>query len=113
MHCMTSKDPDTVSEQPKRNPPQITTFPHPVQNITLSSTEQRVYLQLSLEFQIIIDNAPSFQMGAYEWNLILPSRLQSYALTKEGWESLSSIGDSCDELQSQIALLVDEYTQLH
>ena len=49
-------------------------------------------------------------MGAYQWNLILPSRLQSYALTGEAWEKLSAIGDGCDELQSQIAQLVEEYT---
>ena len=107
---MTFEDTDAVSEQPRRNFPKITVFPLPVQNINLSRTEQRVYLQLSLEFQIILDDAPSFQMGAYQWNMILPSRLQTYALTEEGWETLSSIGDECDELQDQIALLVEEYT---
>ena len=107
---MIFEDTDAVSEEPRRNFPKITAFPQPVQNITLSSTEQRVYLQLSLEFQIILDEAPSFQMGAYQWNLILSSRLQNYALTEEAWETLSGIGDECDELQGQLALLVEEYT---
>ena len=107
---MSFEDPDAISEKPKRNLPKISNFPPPVQNIALSDTEQRVYLQLSVEFQIILDAAPSFQMGAYEWNLILPSRLQSSALTEDAWESLSEVGDECDELQSQITQLVEEYT---
>jgi len=107
---MSSEDPNAVSEQPRRNLPKITAFPPPVPDITLTSTEQRVYLQLSLEFQIILEDAPSFQMGAYQWNLILPSRLQSYALTEETWERISSVGDGCDELQNQIAKLIEEYT---
>jgi len=107
---MSFEDPDAISEQPKRRLPKITQFPLPIQNIPLSSTEQRVYLQLSLEFQLILDDAPSFQMGAYQWNLILPSRLQSYALTEEDWERLSSLGDDSDELQSQINLLMEAYT---
>ena len=107
---MSFEDPDASSEQPRRNVPKIANFPPPVPNIGLTSTEQRVYLQLSLEFQIILEDAPSFQMGAYQWNLVLPNRLQSYALTEEAWERLSSIGDDCDELQSQIAKLIEEYT---
>lgn len=110
MFSMSFDDPDEVSEEPRRNFPKITAFPPPVPNIALSDTEQRVYLQLSIEFQMILEDAPSFQMGAYQWNLVLPSRLQSYALTEETWERLSSIGDSCDELQDQIALLMKEYT---
>ena len=107
---MSFEDPDAISEQPKRNLPKITNFPPPVPNIPLSDTEQRVYLQLSLEFNLILDDAPSFQMGAYQWNLILPSRLQSYALTEEAWERLSAVGDNSEELQNQIAKLVEEYT---
>ena len=110
MFCMSFEDNDAASEQPRRNLPKITTFPPTIPNIALSDTEQRVYLQLSLEFQLILEDAPSFQMGAYQWNLVLPSRLQSYALTAEAWEKLSTVGDNCDELQSQIALLVEEYT---
>ncbi len=110
IHSMSFEDPDVISENPKRNLPKITNFPPPVPNIALSDTEQRVYLQLSLEFHIILDDAPSFQMGAYEWNLLLPSRLQYYALTEDAWERLSAVGDECDELQNHIALLIEEYT---
>ena len=103
-------DPDAVAARPKRTLPTITNFPPPVPNIGLSSTEQRVYLQLSLEFQIILDEAPSFQMGAYEWNLLLPSRLRDFALTEDAWEKLSAIGDNSDELQEQINQLVETLT---
>jgi hypothetical protein len=107
---MSFEDPDAISEKPKRNLPTIRNFPPPVPNIALTDTEQRVYLQLSVEFHIILDDAPSFQMGAYEWNLILPSRLQSFALSEDAWVRLSEVGDNCDELQTQIAQLVEEYT---
>jgi len=106
---MSFEDPNAFSERPKRKLPKITHFPLPIKNIPLSSTEQKLYLQLSLEFQMILENAPSFQMGAYQWNLILPSRLQSYALTEDAWERLSLIGDDSDELQNQINLLFEDY----
>lgn len=93
----------------KRKMPIIKVFPSPVKTSELSPTEQRVYLQLSLEFSLILEEAPSFQMGAYQWNLILPDRLQTFAMTADAWERLSSLGDNNDELQNQLADLVDNY----
>ena len=72
---MSFDDPDAVTNPQKRILPTIRNFPPPIPNIELTGTEQRVYLQLSLEFNIILDDAPSFQMGAYEWNLLLPRRI--------------------------------------
>jgi len=80
----------------------------PIKDCELSATEQKVYLALSLEFQLILDKAPSFQMGAYHWNQILPDRLQKYGLTEEAWEKISNIGDNCEPLQEELAKLVDE-----
>jgi hypothetical protein len=99
------------SEILKRKMPVIPNdaFPPPLKDIALTATEQRVYLQLSLEFSLILDEAPSFQMGAYQWNLILPHRLQAFALTTESWEKLSSIGDNSNELQEQLADLVERF----
>jgi hypothetical protein len=37
-------------------------------NRTLTPTERKVYLELSREFQKVLDAAPSFQMGIYQWN---------------------------------------------
>ncbi len=92
-----------------RKIPLITSFPPTIENCELTPTEQRVYLQLSLEFSLILDEATSFQMGAYEWNLILPERLQTFALTADAWERLSTIGDSSEELQNQLTDLVTQH----
>lgn len=106
---MSSEDPLDESQLKNRKMPLISAFPPPVDSSELSPTEQRVYLQLSLEFSIILEEAPSFQMGAYQWNLILPTRLQTFALTAEAWEKLSALGDSSDELQAQLTDLVEQY----
>jgi hypothetical protein len=75
----------------------------------LTPTEKKVYLELSLEFQKVLDDAPSFQMGAYQWNQILPDRLQKYALTSEAWERISSIGDYDDEIQEELSKLIEDF----
>ncbi|MFX0183724.1 MAG: hypothetical protein ACFE95_11630 [Candidatus Hodarchaeota archaeon] len=74
----------------------------------LTPTEKKVYLELSLEFQKVLDDAPSFQMGAYQWNQVLPDRLQKYALTSEAWERISSIGDNDDKIQEELSKLVED-----
>jgi hypothetical protein len=83
-------------------------FPPPIEHEELSPTEQRVYLQLSLEFQRMLDEAPSFQMGAYQWNQALPEFLQRYALTSDVWERISEIGDKNEEIQIQLNDLIKE-----
>ncbi len=103
------EDSEDEAKLKNRKMPLITSFPTPVDPCELTPTEQRVYLQLSLEFSLILDEAPSFQMGAYQWNLVLPSRLQKFALTTEAWEKLSSLGDSSEELQTQLADLVERH----
>ena len=99
----------TDSKPLQRKMPIISSFP-PTVDSELTPTEQRVYLQLSLEFSLILDNADSFQMGAYEWNLILPERVRTFALTIETWERISAIGDECEELQNQLADLIAQYS---
>ncbi|PWI47689.1 hypothetical protein CEE45_10510 [Candidatus Heimdallarchaeota archaeon B3_Heim] len=106
---MSFEEPVDEASLKKRKMPLINTFPPPVDSSELTPTEQRVYLQLSLEFSIILEEAPSFQMGAYQWNLILPSRLQTFALTTETWEKLSALGDGSEELQAQLADLVEQF----
>ncbi|MFX1505741.1 MAG: hypothetical protein ACFFDC_06455 [Promethearchaeota archaeon] len=83
-------------------------FPPPIKHSELSPTEQRIYLQLSLEFQKVLDDAPSFQMGAYQWNQALPIILQRYAITSEVWERISEIGDQDSNLQAQLNQLMEE-----
>ncbi|MHA2297218.1 MAG: hypothetical protein ACXAEU_04840 [Candidatus Hodarchaeales archaeon] len=87
---------------------QARVWPEPLENVELPPTEQKVYLQLSLEFHKILEDAPSFQMGAYQWHQILPDRLQEYGLTIEVWERISSVGDNSDDLQDQLAKLIEK-----
>ncbi|MHA1941025.1 MAG: hypothetical protein ACW99F_05430 [Candidatus Hodarchaeales archaeon] len=107
---MSFDDPDALPNVDSRKMPIITSFPTPIVNSSLTATEQRVYLQLSLEFSLILEDAPSFQMGAYQWNLILADRLQTFALTGETWERLSSLGDEDEELQKQLNELIEQFS---
>ncbi|MFX0015030.1 MAG: hypothetical protein ACFFB2_07905 [Promethearchaeota archaeon] len=79
-----------------------------LKQLDLTPTEQKLYLQLSLEFQIIMDGAPSFQIGAYKWNKVLPQRLEMYGITQEEWERISAVGDNNDEIQDQLVQLVEK-----
>jgi len=90
------------------NLPSSIIFPSPITEVELTPTEQKLYLQLSIEFQKVLDDSPSFQMGAYQWNQILPDRLQHYGLTIETWERISTIGDNSDEIQDQLNEMIDQ-----
>ncbi|MFQ5978220.1 MAG: hypothetical protein ACE5OZ_08830 [Candidatus Heimdallarchaeota archaeon] len=72
-------------------------------NRILTLTERKMYLELSREFQKVVDDAPSFQMGIYQWNQNLADHLQRYGLTSEAWEQIALIGDHDDELQKELS----------
>jgi len=74
-------------------------------------TEQKIYLQLSLEFRIIIDRATNYQDGMRNWTLVLPERLQSYGLTREVWDRISAQGDRDARLQEQLRILIRKIFQ--
>lgn len=101
----------TMDNAPKKIsfnvPTYLSSFPD-LKKLDLTPTEQKLYLQLSLEFQIIMDGAPSFQMGAYKWNKVLPERLEMYGIAFEEWERISSIGDNNEEIQDQMQELVEK-----
>ena len=90
------------------NAPTYMDFLPTLKKSDLTSTEQKLYLQLSFEFQIVLDNSPSFQMGAYKWYQMLPKRLEKYGITNEEWERISTIGDNCDEIQDQLTQLIEK-----
>jgi hypothetical protein len=100
------KQPNSSPNKISYNTPTYLDFLPPLKKLDLTPTEQRLYLQLSFEFQIVLDNAPSFQMGSYKWFQILPNRLQKYGITDEEWERISNIGDNCDEIQDQLNELI-------
>ncbi|MFX0207110.1 MAG: hypothetical protein ACFFDT_14065, partial [Candidatus Hodarchaeota archaeon] len=54
-------------------------------DIELSAIEQKIYFQLSIEYQIIINESKNLDEGMYNWNLLLPQRLQTYNLTQDAW----------------------------
>lgn len=81
----------------------IVTLKMSVNTRILTPTERKLYLELSREFQKVLDDAPSFQMGIYQWNLNLADRLQKYGLTSEVWEQIALIGDNDEELQTELS----------
>ncbi len=97
----------STSKKISFNVPTYLEFLPPLKLSNLTPTEQKVYLQLSLEYQIVMENAPSFQMGAYKWNKLLPERLEMYGITFDEWERISTIGDDNDEIQDQLSVLVE------
>ncbi|MFX0150096.1 MAG: hypothetical protein ACFFAJ_04905 [Candidatus Hodarchaeota archaeon] len=72
-------------------------------SVKLDPASQKVYFQLSIEFQIILDKAPNYREGVHRWNLILDDRLQAYGLTRDAWERISKIGDSDSKIQAQLS----------
>jgi hypothetical protein len=103
---VTIKQPNSSTNKISYNTRTYLDFLPPLKKLDLTPTEQKLYLQLSFEYQIVIDNAPSFQMGAYKWFQILPNRLQKYGITDEEWERISNIGDNCNEIQDQLNELI-------
>lgn len=83
-------------------------WPSPLKNSQLTPTEQKIYFRLSIEFQIILDESTSYQMGAYKWNLILEQRLQKHGLTTDEWERISDLGDNDNNIQDQLAELIEK-----
>ncbi len=77
-----------------------------IDNVSLDPASQKVYFQLSIEYQIILDKAPNYQEGVYRWNLLLPDRLQSYGLTEDAWKIISAIGDLDDKIQEHLSYLL-------
>ena len=81
-------------------------FPSGVNGATLPITEQKVYLQLSLEFMIILNRSQDYQEGMRNWNSVLPERLHAYGLSREVWDRISFAGDRDEKLQEQIRIIV-------
>ncbi|MHA1972520.1 MAG: hypothetical protein ACTSW1_05995 [Candidatus Hodarchaeales archaeon] len=97
-----------IKQTPKRvsqNLPLESLFPD-LKNVSLDPASLKVYFQLSIEFQIILDKALNYQEGMYRWNLLLPDRLQEYGLTLEAWEHISSLGDNDPVIQEQLNAII-------
>ena len=76
---------------------------------TLSETENKIYLVLSLIFEKIMDAEASYEMGLFQQQKARPEILTSIGLTDDLWTSLSDYGDQNDELQNRLADLREKY----
>ncbi len=86
-------------------------FPPSVPDSGLPAPEQKLYLQLSLEFRILIDRAPSYEEGMRNWSIVLPDRLQNYGLTRDAWDRIALVGDRDPKLQEQLKWLIRKIFQ--
>ncbi|MFX0123556.1 MAG: hypothetical protein ACFFAE_07925 [Candidatus Hodarchaeota archaeon] len=75
-------------------------------DVSLDPASQKVYFQLSIEFQIILNKTSNYRQGLLRWNLLLPDRLQEYGLTEEAWEKIAAKGDSDEKIQEQLNRLL-------
>ncbi len=76
---------------------------------TLSETENKIYLVLSLIFEKIMDAEASYEMGLFQWQKARPEILANIGLTDDLWTSLSDFGDQNDDLQERLADLREKY----
>ena len=96
---------ETAQKRVSQNIPLDSILPT-IENAVLDPASLKVYFQLSIEYQIILDKASNYQEGAYSWNMILPDRLQSYGLTEDTWDKISSIGDNDKAIQKHLSQLL-------
>lgn len=97
-----------IPPQPENSPTHISQdipldslFPI-LEDVSLDPASQKVYFQLSIEFQIILNKASNYRQGMYRWNLLLPDRLQEYGLTEEAWQMIAAQGDADEKIQEQL-----------
>ena len=82
------------------------------QRTSLTETEIRFYLMVSLIYEKILENEPSFEMGFYRWGKIRPDLLQSMGMGEDSWEEISDFGDTNDDLQERLGSFREKYVNL-
>lgn len=87
-------------------------FPNPILSSPLTPTEQKVYLQLAIEFHIILSRAESYQDGVHRWSLILDDRLQGYGLTRDAWDKIAGQGDQDESLLLELHQLIQKISHI-
>ncbi len=80
-------------------------------NVTLDPASLKLYFQLSVEFQIILNNASSYHEGVQKWSLLLPDRLQEYGLTEDVWNGISRLGDRDPLIQAELTKILQRLFQ--
>ena len=87
-------------------------FPAPLLSSSLTPTEQKIYLQLAIEFDMIQSKTISYQEGAYSFDQIVDDRLQHYGLTRDTWDDIASRGDQDRQLQYQFHKLTEKINKI-
>lgn len=77
-----------------------------IDGVSLDPASQKVYFQLSIEFQIILNNASNYREGLSRWKVLLPDRLQNYGLTEDAWEKITQQGDTDEKIQEHLTNLI-------
>ena len=85
-------------------------LPQPIVSSALTPTEQKIYLQQAIEFQIILSKVFSYQEGLYRWSLLLDDRLQYYGLTRDAWGDIVARGNQDRQLKTQLQTLSQKIT---
>ncbi len=97
--------PDLAPKRVSQDIPLEDIFPI-IENVSLDPASQKVYFQLSIEFQLILNKASNYRQGLFRWNLLLPERLQEYGLTEEAWQKIAAMGDGDEKIQEQLNRLL-------
>jgi len=79
----------------------------PIKKSDLTPTEQKAYLNLSVEFKRMVESTENYLIAANKWSQSLPKRLANLGLTEEEWDRISIIGDNDKEIQNQVIKLIE------
>jgi hypothetical protein len=78
----------------------------PIKKLDLTPTEQKVYLNLAIEYKNLVDESESYLIAANKWSKSLSRRLATFGITIDEWDRISSIGDNNTEIQDQLKDLI-------
>ena len=78
----------------------------PIKKLDLTQTEQKLYLNLAIEFKHLVDGSENYLIAANKWSKSLPRRLSKFGITTDEWDRISSIGDNNTEIQDQLKDLI-------
>jgi hypothetical protein len=78
----------------------------PLKKSDLTPTEQKIYLNLSVEFKKLVNGTENYLIAANKWNESLSKRISAFGLTREDWDRIATIGDNNKEIQEQVKQLI-------
>jgi hypothetical protein len=85
----------------------------PIKKSKLTPTEQKAYLNLSVEFKKLVNGTENYFLAAKKWNQSLPKRISNLGLTRDDWDRISAIGDNDKEIQNQLWQLIKKLEEFN